>query len=94
MSCGERTRAYGNRMDNVWALRAAFAMARGYRDAQDALCARAEAGLWDEAAAQVYPEDYRWESLVDVLRGRVKVGSARSRRMCTRTQGALGLRCL
>ena len=75
MSCGERTRAYGNRMDNVWALRAAFAMARGYRDAQDALCARAEAGLLDEAAAHVYPEDYRWESLVDVLRGRVKVGS-------------------
>ena len=70
MSCGERTRAYGNRMDNVWALRAAFAMARGYRDAQDAFCARAEAGLWDEIGTEAYPEDYRWESLVDVLRGR------------------------
>ena len=81
-------------MDNVWALRAAFAMARGYRDAQDALCARAEAGLWDEGATHVYPEDYRWESLVDVLRGRVKVGSVRSRRIFTETQGALGLRCL
>ena len=77
MSCGERTRAYGNRMDNVWALRAAFAMARGYRDAQDAFCARAEAGLWDEIGTEAYPEDYRWESLVDVLRGRVKVGGPR-----------------
>ena len=57
MSCGERTRAYGNRMDNVWALRAAFAMARGYRDAQDAFCARAEAGLWDEIGTEAYPDD-------------------------------------
>ena len=73
MACGESTRAYGNRMDNMWALRAAFAMARGFRDAQDAFCARAEAGLWDEVAAQSYPEDYRWEALVDVLRGKAKV---------------------
>ena len=73
MACGESTRAYGNRMDNMWALRAAFAMARGFRDAQDAFCARVEAGLWDEVAAQSYPEDYRWEALVDVLRGKAKV---------------------
>ena len=61
-------------MDTMWALRAAFAMARGYRDAQDAFCARAEAGLWGQVETEAYPEDYRWESLVDVLRGRVKVG--------------------
>ena len=75
MACGESTRAYGNRMDNIWALRAAFAVARGFRDAQDAFCSRVEAGLWDEslAEAQAYPEDYRWEALVEVLRGRVKV---------------------
>ncbi len=73
MTCGEGTRAYGNRMDNIWALRAAFAVARGFRDAQDAFCSRVETGLWDEAQAQAYPEDYRWEALVEVLRGRVKV---------------------
>ncbi|KAI0722347.1 composite domain of metallo-dependent hydrolase [Cerioporus squamosus] len=73
MACGESTRAYGNRMDNMWALRAAFAMARGFRDAQDAFCARVEAGSWDAIASQSYPEDYRWEVLVDVLRGRAKV---------------------
>ncbi|KAI1796076.1 composite domain of metallo-dependent hydrolase [Ganoderma leucocontextum] len=79
MACGEGTRAYGNRMDNIWALRAAFAVARGFRDAQDAFCSRVEAGLWDEsvaeAQAQAYPEDYRWEALVEVLRGRVKVSA-------------------
>ena len=81
MACGEGTKAYGNRMDNIWALRAAFAVARGFRDAQDAFCSRAEAGLWDDiegqgqtqAQRQAYPEDYRWEALVEVLRGRVKV---------------------
>ncbi|KAI0751107.1 composite domain of metallo-dependent hydrolase [Daedaleopsis nitida] len=73
MACGESTRAYGNRMDNMWALRAAFAMARGFRDAQDAFCARAEAGLWGEIGSEAYPEDYRWEVLVDVLRGKTKV---------------------
>ena len=78
MACGESTRAYGNRMDNMWALRAAFAMARGFRDAQDAFCAQAEAGLWDEIQSQAYPEDYRWEVLVDVLRGRAKVSCLRS----------------
>lgn len=77
MACGEGTRAYGNRMDNIWALRAAFAVARGFRDAQDTFCSRVEAGPWDEslteARAGAYPEDYRWEALVEVLRGRVKV---------------------
>ncbi|EJF62302.1 composite domain of metallo-dependent hydrolase [Dichomitus squalens LYAD-421 SS1] len=81
MACGEGTRAYGNRMDNIWALRAAFAVARGFRDAQDAFCSRVEAGGWDETEGQgqaqtqtqAYPEDYRWEALVEVLRGRVKV---------------------
>ncbi len=81
MACGESTRAYGNRMDNIWALRAAFAMARGFRDAQDAFCARAEAGLWDgdgSVVQQAYPEDYRWEVLVDVLRGKAKVSTRMS----------------
>ncbi|KAI9064852.1 composite domain of metallo-dependent hydrolase [Trametes sanguinea] len=72
-SCGESVRAYGNRMDTIWALRSAYAEARTVRDAQDAFCAQAESGLWDAVAGQSYPEDLRWDALVDVLRGRVKV---------------------
>ncbi|KAI0355379.1 composite domain of metallo-dependent hydrolase [Trametes cingulata] len=72
-ACGESVRAYGNRMDTMWALRSAYAEARSVRDAQDAFCARAEAGLWGEIEGRSYPEDGRWEALVDVLRGRVKV---------------------
>ena len=63
-------------MDTVWALRSAYAEARRVRDAQDAFCMRAEAGLWNEIADESYPEDLRWEALVDVLRGRVKVRCA------------------
>ncbi|KAL7282640.1 hypothetical protein ACG7TL_004113 [Trametes sanguinea] len=72
-SCGESVRGYGNRMDTVWALRSAYAEARTVRDAQDAFCSKAESGLWDEIAGQSYPEDLRWEALVGVLRGKVKV---------------------
>ncbi|KAI0329537.1 composite domain of metallo-dependent hydrolase [Cubamyces sp. BRFM 1775] len=72
-ACGESVRGYGNRMDTVWALRSAYAEARRVRDAQDAFCARAQAGLWDELSNESYREDLRWEALVDVLRGRVKV---------------------
>ncbi|KAI0371545.1 composite domain of metallo-dependent hydrolase [Pilatotrama ljubarskyi] len=74
-ACGESVRAYGNRMDTMWALRSAYAEARSVRDAQDAFCARAEAGLWNEIEGQDYPGDVRWEALVDVLRGRVKVST-------------------
>ncbi|KAH9855025.1 composite domain of metallo-dependent hydrolase [Lenzites betulinus] len=74
-ACGESTRGYGNRMDNMWALRSAYAEARKMRDSQDAFCARAKAGLWNEIEGQSYPEDLRWEALVDVLRGRVKVST-------------------
>ncbi|EIW61570.1 composite domain of metallo-dependent hydrolase [Trametes versicolor FP-101664 SS1] len=74
-ACGESPRAYGNRMDTMWSFRSAYAEARKVRDAQDAFCARAEAGLWNEIQGQSYPEDLRWEALVDVLRGRVKVST-------------------
>ncbi|KAI0677231.1 composite domain of metallo-dependent hydrolase [Trametes maxima] len=74
-ACGETVQAYGNRMDTMWALRSAYAEASRVRDAQDAFCARAEAGLWNDIAGQSYPEDLRWEALVDVLRGRVKVST-------------------
>lgn len=63
-------------MDGQWNFRHAYDEARKIRDAQDAFCAKAEAGAWDVLEAEGstnFPEDLQWESLVDVLRGRVKV---------------------
>ena len=45
--------------------------AREIKDAQDTYCSKALAGQWKDLGA--FPEDYQWEALVDVLRGRVKV---------------------
>ncbi|KAI0342085.1 carbohydrate esterase family 9 protein [Trametopsis cervina] len=74
-ACGENpSRVYGGtRMDTIWAFRAAYNKARELKQAQDAYCAKVEAGNFDEIAGQAYPEDLQWEALVDVLRGRVKV---------------------
>ncbi|KAG1759992.1 hypothetical protein EDD22DRAFT_980832 [Suillus occidentalis] len=47
--------------------------ARKLRDAQDAFCAKVESNSWDDLAGKTFPEDLQWESLVDVLRGRVKL---------------------
>ncbi|KAF9476425.1 hypothetical protein BDN70DRAFT_882471 [Pholiota conissans] len=73
-ACGENPdRLYGQtRMDGQWNFRHAYDEARKIRDAQDAFCAKAEAGAWNVLEGQ-YPEDLQWESLVDVLRGRVKL---------------------
>jgi len=60
-------------MDSMWALRSAYNEARKAKHAQDAFCAKAEAGLWDSAGS-IFPDNLKWEALVDVLRGRVKVG--------------------
>jgi hypothetical protein len=54
-------------------LRAAYFEARKILKAQDAFCSNFEAGLWDSVAD--FPENPKWEMLVDVLRGKVKVGS-------------------
>lgn len=65
-------------MDGQWNFRHAYDEARKIRDAQDTFCRNVESGAWDaletdsESAAE-FPEDLQWESLVDVLRGRVKV---------------------
>lgn len=61
-------------MDTMWAFRQAYEEARKVRDAQDAYCAKAESGLWDGLEADV-PKDLKWEALVDVLRGKVKVSA-------------------
>ncbi|KAH9948764.1 hypothetical protein B0H21DRAFT_731862 [Amylocystis lapponica] len=74
-ACGENLDRYGNRMDSVWSLRAAYNEARLIKNAQDLFCTKAEAGLWNELQGQTYPENLQWEAMVDVLRGRVKVAS-------------------
>lgn len=71
-ACGENLREYGNRMDSIWSLRSAYEEARQIKSTQDAYCQKAEAGLWESLDSD-FPEDLRWEMLVDVLRGKVKV---------------------
>ena len=44
--------------------------ARKVKNAQDAYCAEAQAGRWHKLG--IFPEDLQWESLVDILRGKVK----------------------
>ncbi|KAG6903480.1 hypothetical protein C0995_005503 [Termitomyces sp. Mi166 len=73
-ACGENLRRYGTRMDSVWALRSAYDEARKVKLAQDAFCAKAQAGLWDSIGNE-FPESLQWEALVDVLRGRVKLSN-------------------
>ncbi|KIO30758.1 hypothetical protein M407DRAFT_20283 [Tulasnella calospora MUT 4182] len=62
----------GTRMDTMWAFRESYNEARKVMTAQDEYCAKAEAGLWEGLAAEV-PKDIKWEALVDVLRGKVKL---------------------
>ncbi|KAF8523832.1 hypothetical protein JB92DRAFT_3140680 [Gautieria morchelliformis] len=72
-ACGENpSRVYSaTRMDSAWAFREAYNEARKIRDAQDAYCEKAKQGLWKGLGT--WPEDLKWEALVDVLRGRVKL---------------------
>ncbi|GJE95451.1 carbohydrate esterase family 9 protein [Phanerochaete sordida] len=73
-ACGENPdRVYsGTRMDTTWAFRQAYNKAREIKIAQDEYCSKALNGKWSGLAAE-FPEEYQWEALVDVLRGRVKV---------------------
>lgn len=88
-------------MDTMWAFRQAYEEARKVKDAQDAYCTKAQAGLWEGLPPRP-PTDLKWEALVDVLRGKVKVAlvvvwaeqrprteqSYRSRLTSTRTRRA------
>ena len=77
-ACGENPdRVYGQtRKDGQWNFQHAYEKAKKIRDAQEAFCARAVAGEWLalEADGAEFPEELQRESLVDVLRGRIKVG--------------------
>ncbi|KIY68393.1 hypothetical protein CYLTODRAFT_421612 [Cylindrobasidium torrendii FP15055 ss-10] len=70
-ACGENPAGVyeGTRMDTVWDLRQAYATARRIKDEQDSFCAAALSGTF----LRDFPEDPKWDALVDVLRGRVKV---------------------
>ncbi|KAG7098629.1 hypothetical protein E1B28_000547 [Marasmius oreades] len=66
------SRVYSDtRMDTIWAFREAYNKAAQIKKQQDDFCARAEAG--DFEGLGDFPHDLKWEALVDVLRGRVKV---------------------
>ncbi|GLB34476.1 putative carbohydrate esterase family 9 protein [Lyophyllum shimeji] len=84
-ACGENpSRVYSQtRMDSGWSFRQAYDTARKVKEAQDAFCTRVrnvqKHGWWPWslgkhiASLGDFPEDLQWESLVDVLRGRVKL---------------------
>ena len=58
-------------MDNVWAFREVYDKARQIKAKQDNYCERALRDDWQGLGE--FPEELKWEALVDVLRGRVKV---------------------
>ncbi|KAF9462479.1 carbohydrate esterase family 9 protein [Collybia nuda] len=72
-ACGENpSRVYaGTRMDTIWAFRQGYDTARTIKQSQDAYCAKALSGQWNNLGP--YPESLQWEALIDVLRGRVKI---------------------
>ncbi|KAK2464537.1 hypothetical protein APHAL10511_003444 [Amanita phalloides] len=88
-ACGENPdrRYRQTRMDAAWNFRNAYNEARKIKDAQDEFCVHVEAGEWDaiegdalghknkkgKGKLPAFPEDLQWESLVDVLRGKVKL---------------------
>lgn len=45
--------------------------ARNVKEAQDAYCEKALVGKWEGLGD--FPEEFKWEQLVEVLRGRVKI---------------------
>ncbi|KAL1701180.1 hypothetical protein EV121DRAFT_212640 [Schizophyllum commune] len=76
-ACGENpSRIYGQtRMDTFWQFREAYETARKIKVAQDDYCEAASTGRWDEIEGKAFPDDLKWEALVDVLRGKVKVNT-------------------
>ena len=63
-------------MDHIWTFRSAYDQARKLKTAQDEYCRLAEVGEWAVLGSRLFPDDLRWEMLVDVLRGRVKVSNS------------------
>ncbi|KAH7091723.1 composite domain of metallo-dependent hydrolase [Auriculariales sp. MPI-PUGE-AT-0066] len=74
-ACGENQLRFGSRLDSAWAFRSAYDEARQIRDAQDEFCAKVTDGHWGDIEGQKFPDSLKWEALVDVLRGRVKINT-------------------
>ncbi|KAF5321841.1 hypothetical protein D9619_001862 [Psilocybe cf. subviscida] len=74
-ACGENpSNTYQQtRMDTVWDFRQAYNTAKQLKEKQDKYCARALSKDWQGLGD--FPQDLKWEALVDVLRGRVKVNT-------------------
>ncbi|KAH8080277.1 carbohydrate esterase family 9 protein [Cristinia sonorae] len=74
-ACGENpSRVWEQtRMDTIWQYREAYNKAREIKVKQDQYCAQALEGDHELLESTPFPEDLQWESLVEVLRGRVKV---------------------
>ncbi|KAH7927128.1 carbohydrate esterase family 9 protein [Leucogyrophana mollusca] len=72
-ACGENpSDVYSmTRMDTMWAFREAYNKARQIKEAQDAFCTKVLDG--EHKNLGQFPDDLKWEALVDVLRGKVKV---------------------
>lgn len=49
-----------------------YAQARNIKEEQDRFCNNVLNGNWQLASSR-FPEELKWEALVDVLRGRAKV---------------------
>lgn len=62
-------------MDTFWRLRNAYHKAAEIKFAQDAYCAKVQSGV-RMSDKETFPDDFGYEALIDVLRGRVKVGDA------------------
>ncbi|PPQ64627.1 hypothetical protein CVT24_008364 [Panaeolus cyanescens] len=74
-ACGENLKLYGNRMDSIWSFRQAYNEATRIKLSQDDYCEKVENGLWEELGSDPFPENLRWEMLIDVLRGKVKIST-------------------
>ena len=58
----------------IWAFREVYNTARKIKEKQDAYCEKALNNEWTSLGD--FPEELKWEALVDILRGRVKVNHA------------------
>ncbi len=81
-------------MDNIWSFRTAYDTARQLKEKQDAFCERVSSA--DEISIEediTFPENLQWEALVDVLRGRVKVGGLGLYTCMTSKQSQVHVHC-
>jgi hypothetical protein len=77
-ACGENIRRvyHQTRLDLAWNFRSSFEKARSIKVQQDEYCDKASIARGEgRVLAERFPEELQWESLVDVLRGKVSVAT-------------------